>query len=69
METAFSTERPDLLKFLQTELKNYSLEINLIVNKNLEQKIAYTNREKFQKLAEKNPLLLKLRQQLDLEVD
>lgn len=69
METAFMTVKPDMMEYLCRELNNYSVEILVTVNKTLEQKIAYTNREKFLKLAEKNPLLLKMRQQLDLEVD
>lgn len=33
------------------------------------QKIAYTNKEKFDKLAEQNPLLKELKQRLDLDTD
>lgn len=69
METAFLSVKADLMEYLNRELNNYTFEIKIVVNKSLEQKVAYTNREKFQKLAEKNPLLYKLKQQLDLEVD
>lgn len=69
METAFLLVKPEMMEYLCRELNNFHLELYVIVNKNMEQKKAYTNREKFVKLAEKNPLLMKMKQQLDLEVD
>ncbi len=69
METAFIASRADLLEYLFRELNNHHLEIVLIVNKEIGEKVAYTNREKFLQLSEKNPMLLKFKQQLDLEVE
>lgn len=69
METAFLNSKPDLISFLYARLNNYSIEINLTIDKSLDQKIAYTNKEKFIKMAENFPNLLKFKQQLDLETD
>lgn len=69
METAFLSVKADIMEYLNRELNNYAFEIRIVVNRSLEQKAAYTNREKFLKMAEQNPLLHKLKQQLDLEVD
>ncbi len=68
MQDQFQKGRPKLLGFLREQLNNYGIEIIANLNEKIEKKFAYTNQEKFKKLAEKNPLLEKLRQTFELDL-
>ncbi|MHB0754974.1 DNA polymerase III subunit gamma/tau [Polaribacter sp. M15] len=68
MQDQFHKGRPKLLGFLRQQLNNYGIEIIVNLNEKIEKKFAYTNEEKFKKLAEKNPLLEKLRQTFELDL-
>jgi hypothetical protein len=59
--------RTDLHDFLRKRLLNGAIEINIKVNKDQKQRKAYTDEEKFKEMAEKNPDVLKLKEQLDLD--
>ncbi len=59
--------KSDLLEYLRKKLRNGALELEVILQKNPKERKAYTQEEKFMKMAEKNPLLLKLKQELDLD--
>lgn len=63
------TIRNPLIKFLRERLKNRSINVTSQIREIQAQKIAYTNKEKFDKLAEQNPLLKELKQRLDLDTD
>jgi DNA polymerase-3 subunit gamma/tau len=56
-----------ILEFLKRELQNYTLDIEITVDKSVQKKYVYTDQEKFQKLVEKNPSVDLLRQAFDLE--
>ncbi|MEL6810603.1 MAG: DNA polymerase III subunit gamma/tau [Bacteroidota bacterium] len=58
----------DLLSYLRSTLKNYEIDLSIEVNEAEVKRYAYTSREKFDKLMEKNPLIDKLRQEFDLDV-
>lgn len=58
----------ELLAFLRQTLQNYEVDISIEVNETIEKKYAYTPREKFEKLKEKNPLIEKLRKDFDLDI-
>lgn len=59
--------RTDLHEYLRKNLKNSNIELKLNVLKDKKQKKAYTQEEKFKKMAEKNPYLLELKKKLDLD--
>jgi DNA polymerase-3 subunit gamma/tau len=62
--------RSDLLSFLKEKLQNSFLTLQTeILEAAIVNDTPYTAREKFLKMAEKNPALEKLRQQFDLELD
>jgi DNA polymerase III subunit gamma/tau len=62
--------KTEILFWLKSGLKNYSIEIRQRVVEDHElMSTAYTPAEKFSKMAEKNPELNTLRQQFDLELD
>ena len=47
----------DLLAFIRKELNNFDINLSITVNEELEKQYAYTAREKFEKLKEKNPII------------
>ena len=59
----------DLQGHLKQELNNYTISLKPLVVENQEQKTAYTDKERFEKMAEKNPDILNLKNKLDLEID
>ncbi len=59
--------RTDIHEFLRKQLRNGAIELLFKVNKEEKLRKAYTDEEKFAKMAEKNPLLHKLRSELDLD--
>lgn len=63
------TIRNPLTEFLRERLKNKSINVTSQVREIQPQKIAYTNKEKFEKLSEQNPFLKELKQRLDLDTD
>ncbi|MGA2823584.1 MAG: DNA polymerase III subunit gamma/tau [Bacteroidales bacterium] len=62
-------KRNDLLKFLISKLNNPKIHLQIIVPDHPIGLKPYTDREKFGRMAEKNPGLLDLREQLDLEIE
>ncbi len=58
-----------LLQFLKSELNNNQIKLKYKLPGKNEKKTAYTDREKFEAMAKKYPGLIKLRDQLNLELD
>lgn len=61
--------RTDLLVFVREKMKKPDLQLKILVDKTDTGRKPYTGEEKYQRLAEKNPLLDKLRQQFHLDID
>lgn len=61
--------RTPLTEFLRLRLGNDSINVISQVKEVQSKKIAYTNKEKFDHLAEKNPILLELKERLGLDPD
>jgi DNA polymerase-3 subunit gamma/tau len=59
----------DLVTYLRNRLSNPTLKIESVMQESEAKKIAYTNKEKFDLLAEKNPMLKELRERLGLDPD
>lgn len=58
----------ELLNYLRSSLNNYDIDLSIEVNEAEQKRYAYTAREKFEKLKEKNPLIDTLRKEFDLDV-
>jgi len=58
----------ELLIYLRAALNNYNVDLSIEVDEVAVKRYAYTAREKFEKLLEKNPLLDELRKEFDLDV-
>jgi DNA polymerase-3 subunit gamma/tau len=68
-EPLLQTILPDLLTYLRSRLSNSSIKVETVLRKEDVKKIAYTNKEKFDLLAEKNPMLRELKERLGLDPD
>jgi DNA polymerase-3 subunit gamma/tau len=68
-EPLLQTIRTPLTEFLRERLGNSRINISSKVREIQSKKIAYTNKEKFDHLAEKNPILNELKDRLGLDTD
>ncbi len=68
LETMFNEKKSEALGYFRKELKNYNIDVKIVINKNLSTKVAYTPQEKYTKMADKNPNLETLRKNLNLEI-
>jgi DNA polymerase-3 subunit gamma/tau len=59
----------ELTGFLREKLRNNSIQVSGHVQTGEEKKVIYTNREKFEFLAEKNAMLRDLKDRLGLDTD
>lgn len=68
-EQVLAQEKSNLMDYLRNELNNFELQLEIKMNETEDSVHLYTNREKFMRMAEKNPALLKLRDNLDLDIE
>lgn len=68
IKTELEQEKQELLHYLREKLQNYDIDLEITVREVLEQKYAYSPREKYEKLKELNPLIERLRKELDLDL-
>ena len=68
-EDEINLKKSDLINFLRKKLKNDLIHISTVIQKDISESKPYTPMEKFNKMAEKNPALRMLKNQLDLEID
>ncbi|MEI6172502.1 MAG: DNA polymerase III subunit gamma/tau [Bacteroidota bacterium] len=69
LEDELNLKKTDMLEFLRSQLNNYKINLKTIIAENLQTMKPYTDKEKFDMLAEKNPVLRTLREELDLEIE
>jgi len=65
----FNQRRGELLDFLRKGLNNHQITVHTSVQENHLELKPYTDKEKFEKMAAKNPALHKLKEQLDLDIE
>lgn len=68
-ETMLNNIKSELAAFLREKLKNSTIQVTGELVSSEEKKVIYTNREKFDYLAEKNPVLYELKERLGLDTD
>lgn len=61
--------KTELLTYLRDKLNNNSIQVDATMQEHPIKKFAYTNKEKFEHLAEKNPLLNDLKEKMGLDPD
>jgi len=62
-------EKVELLNFLRTELKNFSIDLQTRILEQIQKKRLYTSNEKYQHMLEKNPNLEEFRKRFNLDLD
>ena len=60
-------EKQQIIQFFRAKL-NSKIDISLKVDKSTDKKVAYTNKEKYELLKEKNPLIEDLKNQFKLSI-
>lgn len=60
--------KPKLMKHLREDLNNYAITIQVLVSETATKKFVYTPQEKYEKLLELNPTLVKLREAFKLDL-
>jgi DNA polymerase-3 subunit gamma/tau len=68
-EAAFREEKPDLLNYMRSALKNFDLTVVTRVDDQIVSKRPYTAVEKYQHMAQKNPQLVELRKRFNLDLE
>jgi len=58
----------ELMGFLRKSLNNFDINLSITVNEAVSKKYAYTPRDKFEKLKEKNAAIEALRKTFDLDI-
>lgn len=66
IKTELEAEKTPLLQYLRENLRNHKIDLDITINEVIKKKYAYSPREKFEKLKEKNPLIDRLREELGL---
>ena len=62
-------ERSNLLIFLRTELNNYGIQLKVLLSQEDNSVKHLSSKDKFMKMAEKNPALHDLREKLNLDIE
>ncbi len=65
----FEREQSELMEFLRKKLNNYSIVLDLEINKTQEKTNAYTDGDKLTAMAEKNPVIKELVKKLGLDTE
>lgn len=68
-ETILANLKTDLTGYVRDKLKNQSIQIVGELREAEQRKVIYTNREKFDYLVQKNPMLRELKDRLGLDTD
>ena len=68
-EKEIREKRADIHEFLRKELNNFKLRLETSIPESQDESKAYFPEEIYQKMAEKNPNIKKLKDQLDMEID
>lgn len=68
-ENIFRDEKPVMLNYLRSALKNFTIEVNARVDEQKVVRKPYTAPEKFQHMAARNPELLELKSRFNLDFD
>lgn len=69
LEEELNQKRSDLLEYLRQMLGNHQITLHTRIQENPVERKPYTDKEKFEQMAAKNPALNKLKEQLDLDIE
>jgi DNA polymerase-3 subunit gamma/tau len=69
LEEELNEKKGELLGYLRKALNNYQITLQMRISEADKNYKPYTDKEKFEKMAKKNPALRKLKDELDLEIE
>ncbi len=69
LEDELTSKKTEMMEFIRQRLNNYKIHLTTRIADNLKTTRPYTEKEKFDMLAGKNPALRTLREELDLEIE
>jgi len=69
LDGEINLKKGELMEFLRTRLNNSKIQLYSKIAETQKELKPYTDKEKYQKMVEKNPALRTLREELDLEID
>jgi len=69
LEDELNSKKTEMMEFLRIRLNNYKIHLQTSIVDNQKTMKPYTDKEKFDMLAEKNPALRTLKEELDLEIE
>jgi len=69
LEDDLTLHKTELMEFLRSRLNNYKIQLQTTLADIQKTLKPYTDKEKFERMAEKKPLLRDLREELDLEIE
>jgi DNA polymerase-3 subunit gamma/tau len=69
LEESINEDKMNFLGFLRKELQNYDIQLTLLMSAAEEKTNLYTAVDRYKRLAEKNPMIHKFKQQFDLDVE
>jgi DNA polymerase-3 subunit gamma/tau len=69
-ESEIFGKRAEILGYLRKELKNWGIQLEtLVTDRPVESRKPYTDQEKFNAMAERNPAIKTLKDQLNLDIE
>jgi DNA polymerase III subunit gamma/tau len=68
-EEELSIRKTEMMEFLRNRLNNYKIQLQTTISETKKNVKPYTDKEKFDLMAEKNPALRTLKDELDLEIE
>ncbi len=69
LEDELALRKTEMMEFLRTHLNNFRIQLQTSVAETQKNLKPYTDKEKFELMADKNPALRTLREELDLEIE
>lgn len=69
LENELSSRKTDMMEFMRKGLQNSKIQLRTTIAENSKNVKPYTDKEKFDLMAEKNPALKTLREELDLDIE
>lgn len=65
-EADINSRKSDLLRYLRAQLKNTTIDLDLVIDQTIAPKGIYTDADKYKKMVEKNPKIEELRKRFGL---
>ncbi|MEO6903884.1 MAG: DNA polymerase III subunit gamma/tau [Bacteroidia bacterium] len=69
LKEAINEDKLNFLGFLRRELNNFSIQLNLVMTAMEDKTNLYTATDRYNRLAEKNPMIKKFKQSFDLDIE